>query len=250
MVLPERIKALTTDKPFTVDGVGLSGSEVRIYEDMVLKIEPCSEAAERQAKLLQWLEGKLPVPKLLCCEKAGGKIFLLMSRITGEMSCSEYYREHRDEMFRLTAEGFRLLWRVDISGCPVDRSLDIELAELEQRELPEISVDGFENAAALLRWLKENRPPMDPVFSHGDYCMPNIFFEHGQVSGFIDIGDGGTADRWRDIAVCLGSLRRNFDGTYGSEPVAGFDPEELFRYLGIEPDREKLRYYTLLNELY
>ena len=29
-----------------------------------------------------------------------------------------------------------------------------------------------------------------------------------------------------------------------------FDPELLFKALGIEPDREKLRYYTLLDELF
>ena len=250
MFLPEKIKALTADMPFAVDETGLSGSEVRLYKDMVLKIEPCTAAADRQVQLLRWLEGKLPVPKVLCCEEADGKLFLLMSRITGEMSCSEYYLEHRDEMFRLTAEGLRLLWQVDLTGCPADRSLDTELAELESRELPDIDVPGFENAGALLSWLKENRPPMDPVFSHGDYCMPNIFFADGKVSGFIDIGDGGFADRWRDIAVCLGSLKRNFDGTYGNEPVPDFNPEKLFDYLDIEIDREKLRYYTLLNELY
>ena len=249
-MLPEKIRNFVGDKPFTVDKTGLSGSEVRLYEEMVLKIEPCSANTERQVQLLCWLEGKLPVPQVFCYEKAEGKSFLLMSRVKGEMSCSEYYRQHRDEMFRLTAEGLRLMWQVDLAGCPADRSLDAELSELESRELPEIDIPGFENAAALLLWLKENRPPMDPVFSHGDYCMPNIFFDRGKVSGFIDIADGGAADRWRDIAVCLGSLRRNFDGTYGNEPVPDFDPEELFGYLDIEIDREKLRYYTLLNELY
>ncbi|MBR6790285.1 MAG: aminoglycoside 3'-phosphotransferase [Oscillospiraceae bacterium] len=249
-MLPEKISAFVKGRPYTVDSVGCSGSEVRIYEDMVLKIEPRSEAVGRQVQLLRWLEGKLPVPKVLCFEEAEGRLYLLMSRIEGEMSCSEYYEEHAAELLRLTAEAFRMLWSVDITDCPADRSLDAELAELDKRELPEIDLPGFQDAAELLRWLKENKPAMDPVFSHGDPCMPNIFFADGKVSGFIDLGDAGIADRYRDIAICLGSLRRNMGGFYGGKVYEDFDPKELFRYLGIEPDHEKLRYYTLLNELY
>lgn len=252
-MLPEPVKALTGDRPFTVDGVGCSGSEVRVYEDMVLKIEDCSPQTDRQVQLLRWLEGKLPVPKVLCHEKAGGRSYLVMTRIGGRMSCDSLYKDDPAELLRLTAEGFRMLWAVDISGCPADRSLDAELRELEERfareGAPDIDAEGFSDGWELLNWLKTHKPQPDPVFSHGDFCMPNIFFGGGRVSGFIDLGDGGIADRWRDIAVCIGSLERNMHGFYGGKIYPDFDPEELLRYLGLEKG-EKLRYYTLLNELY
>lgn len=102
----------------------------------------------------------------------------------------------------------------------------------------------------LLEWLEKNRPEFDPVLSHGDFCLPNVFVENGTISGFIDLGDSGIGDKWRDIALCYRSLKHNFDGTFGGKVYPDFDPEMLFDALGIEPDREKLRYYILLDELF
>ncbi len=70
------------------------------------------------------------------------------------------------------------------------------------------------------------------------------------ISGLIDLGDWGTADRWRDISLCYKSLINNFNGVFGGRAYPGLDPDRLFYHLGIEPDREKLRYYLLLDELF
>ena len=67
------------------------------------------------------------------------------------------------------------------------------------------------------------------------------------MSGFIDLGDSGVADKWRDLALCFRSLRHNTDGTYG-HVVPGLRAEKLFDHLGIAPDWDKLRYYILLDE--
>ena len=68
-------------------------------------------------------------------------------------------------------------------------------------------------------------------------------------TGFIDLGDAGVGDRWRDLALCHRSLRHNVDGTYG-KVKPGFDADELFRMLDIPKDPEKLRWYLLLDELF
>ena len=49
-----KIKGLIANKPFTVDDIGMSGNQVLIFEDMVLKIEEKSEAVERQVQMMQW----------------------------------------------------------------------------------------------------------------------------------------------------------------------------------------------------
>ena len=77
----------------------------------------------------------------------------------------------------------------------------------------------------------------------------NVFFEDGKVSGFIDLGDAGIADRWYDIALGYRSLKHNVDGHYG-KVYEGIDPDELFTKLGLIPDWEKIRYYILLDELF
>ena len=102
----------------------------------------------------------------------------------------------------------------------------------------------------LLGWLEDHRPSFEPVLSHGDFCLPNIFLHDGGISGFIDLGDAGIGDKWRDVALCCRSLKHNFDGSYGGKVYPDFDPNLLFDALGIEPDREKMRYYTLLDELF
>ena len=89
------------------------------------------------------------------------------------------------------------------------------------------------------------------VFTHGDLSLPNILVKNNRVSGFIDLGKMGIADRWQDIAICYRSLKHNFEGNFnGGFPYEGYSPEMLFEKLGIAADPDKLRYYILLDELF
>ncbi len=44
----------------------------------------------------------------------------------------------------------------------------------------------------------------------GAYCLPNIFMKDNKVSGYIDLGRGGLADKYQDIALCYRSLLHNY----------------------------------------
>ena len=177
------------------------------------------------------------------------------------MSCDEYYLEHPQELLQILAEALEMLWSVDISDCPNVRDLDEELKEaayrvennlvdIERAEPDTFGESGFKSPAHLLGWLCENRPENEPVLSHGDFCLPNVFIKDGKISGFIDLGDTGIGDKWRDIALVYRSLKHNFDGTFGGKVYEDFDPDMLFDKLKIEPNWEKLRYYILLDELF
>ena len=177
------------------------------------------------------------------------------------MSCDEYYLEHPDELLKILSKALNMLWDTDISDCPVRRDLDDELKEARRRidndlvdtedtEPETFGEGGFKDPEELLSWLIDNRPESEPVLSHGDFCLPNIFVRDGKVSSFIDLGGTGIADKWKDIALCYRSLKHNFDGTYGGKVYPDFNPDMLFDALGIEPDREKIRYYILLDELF
>ena len=98
--------------------------------------------------------------------------------------------------------------------------------------------------------METNKPDFEPVFSHGDFCLPNIFLEGDKIKGFVDLGDAGVSDKWYDIALCYKSLKNNFNGTYGGKIYTNFDPNSLFKVLGIEPNLEKIRYFLLLDELF
>lgn len=258
---PPKIKQFVADKIFTIDEIGLSGNQVLIFEDMVLKIEDDVTAMNEQVELLRWLDGKLPVPEVLAYEVLDRKSYLLMSRIAGKMSCDTYYLEHTGVLLEALACGLKMLWNVDVRDCPRRHDLDIQINEARMRvENDLVDVDdaepttfgegGFDNPRHLLEWLEENRPTEELVFSHGDYCLPNVFLKDGQISGFIDLNHSGVGDKWQDIALCYRSLKHNFDGTYGGKVYEGFNPDMLFEKLGIEPERDKIRYYILLDELF
>ena len=228
--IPSEILQYVHNKNYTMDDIGQSNSNVYCFDDMVLKIESEGENADNEHRMLSWLKERLPVPEILCAIKRAGTSFLLMSRMDGEMACAEQYICQPTELVKILAEGLRLLWQVDISDCPYDNRLDnkLRLAEIavqeglcdtENVEPDTYGEGGFASPKELLQWLKEHRPKEEPVFSHGDFCLPNIFVKNGHINGFIDWGNGGIADRYQDIALCYRSLLHNYSGKYSDGKV-------------------------------
>jgi aminoglycoside phosphotransferase len=86
------------------------------------------------------------------------------------------------------------------------------------------------------------RESEDLVFTHGDYCLSNIMISDGEVSGFIDWGRGGVADRYQDLALAIRSIIYNF----GKEHVPLF----LDAYGVKELDEAKIYDYQLLDEFF
>ena len=264
--LPSPIQILISGKSYETDSMGKSGAGVFVFEDFVLKIldahdKQISRQNDLSVQVMRWLDGKLPVPKVICYEANNYFQYLLMSRVTGKMSCDEYYLEHPRELCRLLAQAFKMLWSVDVTGCPRERTIEKELEEakyrvqnnlvdLEDAEPDTFGENGFENPEALLAWLETHKPEYEPVLSHGDFCLPNIFLKDNKVSGFIDLGATGIGDKWRDIALCYRSLKHNVDGTFGSKIYPDVNPDLLLEELGIKPNHEKIRFYILLDELF
>ncbi len=259
--IPDNIKKYTAGKPYSADNIGLSASCVLIFDDMVLKIENYTDKSDETVVMLKWLENKIPAPKVICYEICNGKSYTLMSRIKGKMACDEYYMEQSDKMVSLLAEGLKTLWDIDIRDCPrtlpVDYDLTIAEKYVNDNLVDEQDFDysllnklGLKNAREILLWLKKHIPPMEPVLSHGDYCLPNILLENDAVSGYIDLGDCAVSDKWKDISMCYISLKNNFSGYFGGKVYPEFNPHVLFEKLNIEPDWDKLNYWMLLNELF
>ena len=184
-----------------------------------------------------------------------------MSKIEGKMSCDTEYLEQPHILVQALATGLKMLWEVDVKECPHLRDLDGMLTEARKRvenhlvdvedaEPTTFGEEGFQSPQELLEWLEENQPSFEPVLSHGDFYLPNIFLEHNQIKGYIDLGKTGIGDKWNDIALCYRSLKHNFDGTYGGKVYENFNPDMLFEKLGLEPNWEKINYYLLLDELF
>lgn len=243
-----------------LESIGRSGAEVLMFDEMVLKIQPDCNMAGNEHQMLRWMKGKLPVPQIIEEAHVDGTRYLLMSRIKGTYLCDDSILDDQLHLAELMAEGLNNLWQVDISDCPADRSLDQKFREIEeglrggwitkeQAGQPDTyGPGGFETPAHLFDWLVKHRPTEELVLSHGDYCLPNIFADGTSLTGFIDVGLSGIADKWVDIDKGLWSMWANTTGQFGGKTRA-FDRQLFFDALQITPDDEKLRYYGLLDEL-
>lgn len=59
----EEIKEKILDEVHEVDQVGLSESEVILFEGQVLKIQPSNRESANEYQVMKWLEGKLRFPR-------------------------------------------------------------------------------------------------------------------------------------------------------------------------------------------
>ncbi|OUM66124.1 hypothetical protein PIROE2DRAFT_6749 [Piromyces sp. E2] len=229
--VPERILKYIRNKSYKLDNIGFSDSLIYIYDNVVLKIENNIEQTKETVNMIKWLKNKIPVPEVICHEVSNNKSYLLMSKVNGKMACDNFYLDHSDKLLLQLSKVFKMIWKkgmIDVNS---------------------FNVPGYSNPKELLLWLENNKPDYEPVFSHGDLCLPNIFIEGDNIKGFIDLGDSGVSDKWFDIALCYKSLKNNFNGTFGGKIYSDFDPNLLFKALQIQPNMKKIQYFILLDEL-
>lgn len=260
MLLPESVRALLPQGEYTMDNVGCSAAQVTLFADRVLKVEKDCNSSANELNMMRWLQGRLPVPRVIAAELADDTRYLLMSRMPGKFLCDSSILDDQERLAELVADGLRHMWAVDVSDCPTDRTLDAKFQEIEAgirsgsitmdtaRQEETYGPSGFASPQQLFDWLVKHRPEEEKVLSHGDYCLPNIFCDDAGLTGFIDLGYAGVADKWVDIEQVVWSMWANSTGQFGGK-AREFDRRLLFQALGMEPDEDKLRYYSLLSEL-
>ncbi|WP_074351544.1 APH(3') family aminoglycoside O-phosphotransferase [Proteiniborus sp. DW1] len=251
---PKDLNELLAGMSCEENNIGCSNAGVyKYYNDNVsyyLKIQPSSQELEKEYKIIDWLRDKLPVPKALYFNSYNGLDYLLMTEVDGEMLCSDNLLSKPEETVKLLADGIKMLSSIPIDDCPFDNSLEIKLKDALyniENNFVDMSDweenNNFRTPEELLNYLKNNKPKAHtPVFTHGDYCLPNIFGKDNKISGFIDLGRAGIADIYQDIALCVRSLQHNF----GTDEYT----ELLFKHLDMEADWERINYYILLDELF
>ena len=77
---PEEIERRLRGEPLREETIGASGARVWIGEELVLKIGAQTEESETERVILPWLEGRLPVPRLLAQVYEDGRVYTLMTR--------------------------------------------------------------------------------------------------------------------------------------------------------------------------
>lgn len=202
-----------------------------------------------EAARLRWArEAGLPVPLVLAACRAGQAEWLLTESLPGTSAVDPALLARPGELVPLLANGLRRFHQAQAAGCPFRFGLDIALDRVRGRVLAgQIDPDDMHaehahlSPAAALAELERLRPDdEDLVVCHGDYCLPNVLIAGGEVTGFVDLGELGVADRWWDLAVGSWSVSWN----------VGAGWEELFlSSYGVARDDRRMAFYRLLYDL-
>lgn len=264
--LPPTLAAdLTKHVPSEI-GTGESGARVVRYErpgaaTVYLKSSAlAASSADRplfdEAERLGWMQAVgLPVPAVLQYHEWKGREYMLLSAVPGQEATTPCPVEQHGAIVAALAAGMRALHGTNISACPFDHSSRVRLARAEARlragTVDEADFDqarmGRSAKDLYAELLATPTPPEDRVFTHGDYCLPNVLLVADgaggfRVSGFVDCGGAGIADRYQDLALCARSVAQNL----GSEWVPA-----LFARYGVEHiDEAKVAYYQLVDEFF
>ena len=254
--LPKNLQRLMNDSDVTEIDVGRSSASVYQVrsksEVFYLKVLPKSEVETflPDVDRLNWLKGKLPVPKVLDYQVDDNGEFLLLSEVVGLNGVEQMDISSAERLTQKLAEGLKQIHAVDIQGCPLDECTASKLQRAKTRVLAnavdETDFDeermGMTAAQILQRLVEEQPTEHDLVLNHGDYCLPNVMFNQGVVCGFIDLDRAGVADRYNDLAIASRSIVSNLGARY--EHV-------FFKAYGlIEINDEKIQYFRMMDEMF
>lgn len=250
MYIPKKLRHHFKAQVCQIDQLGMSKSHVMICSDFVFKRNPKNINSNEENSYI-YLKEYIHVPHIIASHHGKVYEYLVMTKISGKMLIDPYFNLHPKEGIKILARGLKELWNVPIKDCQVIFRLNDKIKIAYQNLVnknydidPSVFNDPrFPNPEALYQWLESNQPKEELVFTHGDYCLPNIFINDKNEIGFIDMDRSGVACKWQDIALCLRSIKYN----YGDHQ----DLVDLFfKELGITLNEELIEYYILLDEFF
>lgn len=178
-----------------------------------------------EVQRLEWAGQYVSVPRVLSVGEDQEGRWFFSTPLAGESAVSSRWERRPAVAVATIGQGLRLMHdSLPVVSCPFSWSVQVRLAE--------ISDPAHANEL-------RNAPPVDRlVVCHGDACSPNtIIRDDGQLSGHVDLGSLGVADRWADLAVATMATTWN----YGP----GWEDRLLEAY-GISPDPVRTEYYRAL----
>ncbi|MBG0814648.1 APH(3') family aminoglycoside O-phosphotransferase [Planomonospora sp. ID82291] len=210
-----------------------------------------------EAERLIWLRDRgIPAPEVVEHGTRDGVMWLVTTVVPGRSAAAPWPQGQRDAVVDALADLARTLHALPIDDCPFDRGLAVTLAHARQAATAGlVDLDDLDDerrgwdAEQLLTALEASVPAVeDRVVCHGDLCLPNVLLdpETLEVTGVIDAGRLGVADRYADLALATRSLaEEDLNPQYGPAYAKRF----LARY-GITPDPGRIAFYRLLDEFF
>lgn len=193
----------------------------------------------REAAVMQWLSGKVHVPEVVMTAHDERQEYMITRAVPGAPLAD--YLQDEQRVLALFKEALRQMQSISIADCPFDSGAAVRLRELEflvGQGLIDEDYDfdawpGIATPQDLLARLHATMPREELVFSHGDLGDSNIFVSENDQLHFIDLGRGGKADRWLDIAFAHRNLREEISEHVASQLISSDAParREFFEQL-------------------
>ena len=150
---------------------------------------------------LAWLEGLWPVPSVAGCFHDADDDWLVTHEIPGVPMFHPSVGWEAGEVASKLGQILRELHATDATGCPFG-----------------VRKPGH-------------------VLIHGDYCLPNVLVQEGELSALVDVGQAGLGNPETDLAAGVWTLQYNFGkgfarpflDAYGWPPMSDQAIERLRR---------------------
>ena len=196
------------------------------HQEVILKIQYTENKnnLKEEYERLKWIEGKLNTPKAYYYNEKDNIKYLIMEYKKGTPSFKF------DDIGYQLGKALKQIHQVNIENCPFNKYspeqlLSNFLAKLDSI-YPEIQ-DNYkdETKETVIEFMKENIPT-DKVLTHGDYSMPNILINDGEIS-FIDLGELGISTKYLDIYYLMKSLKINKKEEIFEEFLKGYGIDKI-----------------------
>lgn len=203
---------------------------------------------KQEMTALSFLKNKhVIVPSVLDFMEEKGRSFLLITGVIG-IPAQRVKHLNKKEVLRVAAEALMSFHKIKVKKPSMLNTLEKDLKKIRSYiELQVINTDSFRQSNAgktpeeIYKYLlKTKKRYFNDAFTHGDYCLPNLLINKNDY-GFIDLGDCGIGDRYKDFSSLEVSIKKN----YGLEWVETF---YKFYHPLVTVDAEKIKYYQLIDQ--
>ena len=196
------------------------------HQEVILKIQYTENKnnLKEEYERLRWIEGKLNTPKAYYYNEKDNIKYLIMEYKKGTPSFKF------DDIGYQLGKALKQIHQVNIENCPFNKYSPEQLLSNFLDKLdsiyPEIQ-DNYkdETKETVIEFMKENIPT-DKVLTHGDYSMPNILINDGEIS-FIDLGELGISTKYLDIYYLMKSLKINKKEEIFEEFIKGYGIDKI-----------------------
>jgi len=257
--LPIGLQAILKDSILVENKAGRVGDYIAQFENLDGEQYFLKYGVGYAAEELKLEEAKIKViglkniivPRVIFYSEEKGGVFLMISGIKGKPAHEISKTIGKEKTTEIVGNALAELHKMSIFNIPFINTLQNELLEIQQFiDQGLISTNNFllDNKISpkeAFNYLYEKKNIFtEDVFTHGDYCLPNLIVDENLNCGYIDWAKAGIADRHRDFSAMEGSIKRNF----------GVEYIDLF-YSSYGLDRknvsdEKIKYYQLIDQFH